>query len=43
MLQQAAVVSNPGENYTISLANDVPVATPGNNEILVKLSCTGLW
>ncbi|KAJ5362776.1 hypothetical protein N7541_003620 [Penicillium brevicompactum] len=42
ILQQAAVVSNPGESYTISLQNDVPVATPGTNEILVKLSCTGL-
>lgn len=43
LLQQAAVVSNPGENYSISLQSDIPVATPGKNEILVKLTCTGLW
>ncbi|CAG8026127.1 unnamed protein product [Penicillium olsonii] len=41
-LQQAAVVSNPGEGYIIALRDDIPVATPGENEILVKLSCTGL-
>jgi propanol-preferring alcohol dehydrogenase len=43
LLQQAAVVSDPGENYSISLQNDIPVATPKKNEILIKLTCTGLW
>ncbi|CAG8902694.1 unnamed protein product [Penicillium egyptiacum] len=41
-LQQAAVVQNPGENATIALRNDMPVASPGQNEVLIKLTCTGL-
>lgn len=43
VLQQAAVVQNPGENANIVLQNDVSVASPGHNEVLVKLTCTGLW
>lgn len=42
-LQQAAVVQNPGEDATITLHNDIPVASPGQNEVLIKLTCTGLW
>jgi propanol-preferring alcohol dehydrogenase len=42
-LQQAAVVVNPGEKAHITLRNDLPVASPGRNEVLVKLTCTGLW
>lgn len=42
-LQQAAVVQNPGENATIILHNDIPVANPGQKEVLIKLTCTGLW
>ncbi|KAJ5766061.1 uncharacterized protein N7511_003677 [Penicillium nucicola] len=40
--QQGAVVVNPGESAQISLRSDLPVATPGPNEVLVKLTCTGL-
>lgn len=42
-LQQAAVVQNPGEKATITLQNNIPVASPGQNEVLIKLTCTGLW
>ncbi|KAJ5953005.1 uncharacterized protein N7479_011418 [Penicillium vulpinum] len=41
-LQQAAVVQNPGENAIIALKNDIPVASPAKNEVLIKLTCTGL-
>ena len=42
-LQQAAVVQNPGDNAQILLRDDVPVGEPGPEEILVRLTCTGLW
>lgn len=41
--QQAAVVEDPGDNFKILLRNDIPVGEPGPEEILVKLTCTGLW
>jgi propanol-preferring alcohol dehydrogenase len=41
--QQAAVVVNPGEKGQIAIRNDLPVTVPGPNEVLVKLTCTGLW
>ncbi|KAJ5638928.1 hypothetical protein N7528_001318 [Penicillium herquei] len=40
--QQAAVVQEPGDDFKIQLHNNVPVGTPGPEEILVKLTCTGL-
>ncbi|PKY04614.1 putative quinone oxidoreductase [Aspergillus campestris IBT 28561] len=40
--QQAALVENPGPAAKIVHRDDIPVATPGPNEILVKLTCTGL-
>jgi propanol-preferring alcohol dehydrogenase len=43
LLQQAAVVQNPGENASIDLQNNIPVSNPGRHEVLVKLACTGLW
>jgi propanol-preferring alcohol dehydrogenase len=43
ILQQAAVVQNPGQNATIAIKDDVPVGSPELNEVLVKLTCTGLW
>jgi propanol-preferring alcohol dehydrogenase len=43
LLQQAAVVLNPGPSYNVSLQSDIPVAKPRENEVLVKLTCTGLW
>lgn len=42
-VQQAAVLQNPGDKFTVVLRNDIPVGNPGPNEVLVKLSCTGLW
>ncbi|KAJ5698070.1 hypothetical protein N7462_000075 [Penicillium macrosclerotiorum] len=41
-LQQAAVVQNPGDDFTVVLREDIPVATPGIDEILIKLNCTGI-
>ncbi|KAF9883898.1 hypothetical protein FE257_002692 [Aspergillus nanangensis] len=41
-LQQAAIVQDPGHQFAVVLRNDIPVANPGPNEILVRLSCTGL-
>ncbi|KAJ5481148.1 hypothetical protein N7539_007042 [Penicillium diatomitis] len=41
-LQQAAVVQDPGPNYTISLCEDSPITSPGPNEALVKLTCSGI-
>lgn len=41
--QTAAVVQNPGPDYTIMLRDDIPVPEPGLGEILIKLECTGLW
>ncbi|KAJ5778747.1 hypothetical protein N7520_001993 [Penicillium odoratum] len=40
--QKAAVVQDPGENFKIVLRDDVPIGEPGPEEILVKLTCTGL-
>ncbi|KAL3462389.1 chaperonin 10-like protein [Aspergillus heterothallicus] len=41
-LQQAAKVVDPGANYKITIHHDVPVPEPVANEVLVKLTCTGL-
>lgn len=41
--QRAVVVQSPGNNYEMIILDDIPVRTPGADEILVKLSCTGLW
>ncbi|KAL2826110.1 chaperonin 10-like protein [Aspergillus cavernicola] len=41
-LQQGAVVVNPGENYKILIQDNIPVREPQDNEVLVKLTCTGL-
>ncbi|PYH40709.1 zinc-dependent alcohol dehydrogenase [Aspergillus saccharolyticus JOP 1030-1] len=40
--QQGAVVLDPGPSYRIVHRDDLPVPTPGDHEVLVKLSCTGL-
>lgn len=42
-LQQAAVLENPGDNFSVVLHDDVPVGNPGTDEILIKLNCTGIW
>jgi propanol-preferring alcohol dehydrogenase len=42
-LQQAAVVENPGDSFTVVLRDNVPVGDPGADEILIKLNCTGIW
>ena len=42
-VQQAAVVENPGDNFTVVLRDNVPVGDPGTDEILIKLNYTGIW
>lgn len=39
---KAACVSNPGPNFTVTLHHDIPVPKPGRNEVLIKLSVTGI-
>ena len=41
--QTAALIENPGPAARLVIRDDIPVATPGSNKILVKLNCTGLW
>ncbi|CEI60036.1 hypothetical protein FVEN_g8168 [Fusarium venenatum] len=41
-LQKAAVIKNPGDEARIVIRSDVPVPSPGKDEILIKLSCTGV-
>ncbi|KAF4448688.1 hypothetical protein F53441_7942 [Fusarium austroafricanum] len=41
-LQKAALVENPGNNARIVIRDDIPVGTPGQGEVLVKLEYTGL-
>ncbi|PCG94705.1 Polyketide synthase, enoylreductase [Penicillium occitanis (nom. inval.)] len=41
--QKAAQVLSPGESFSVSIRDDMPVPEPGPNEVLIKLSCTGLW
>ncbi|OGM49796.1 putative quinone oxidoreductase [Aspergillus bombycis] len=40
--QRAVVVQNPGNNYEMIIRDDIPIRKPGPDEILVKLTCTGL-
>ncbi|KAK4704212.1 hypothetical protein P7C70_g1990, partial [Phenoliferia sp. Uapishka_3] len=39
---KAAVVRNPGKDYTIETIEDFPVPVPGPGQLLLKLNCTGL-
>lgn len=41
--QRAALVQNPGDNFSIALQDGIPIGKPGPDEILVKLNCTGIW
>lgn len=42
-VQTAALIENPGNDAHIVFRSDIPVASPGVNEILVKLAFTGVW
>jgi propanol-preferring alcohol dehydrogenase len=42
-LQKAAVIENPGPKAKITIQHNVPVGTPTGNEILVKLTHSGIW
>jgi len=35
-------VSNPGPTFTVTLHTDIPIPTPGPNEVLIKLHVTGI-
>ncbi|KAH7265635.1 chaperonin 10-like protein [Fusarium redolens] len=41
-VQKAALIKNPGNDARIVTQSDIPVANPGSNEILVKLTFTGV-
>ncbi|KAF4949507.1 hypothetical protein FSARC_13451 [Fusarium sarcochroum] len=41
-VQKAALIENPGDDAKIVIRSDVPVESPGPNEILVKLAFTGV-
>ncbi|KAH8659826.1 putative alcohol dehydrogenase [Xylariales sp. PMI_506] len=41
-VQQAAIIENAGPNGRVVIRDDVPVAEPGPDEILVKLAFTGV-
>ncbi|KPA38428.1 alcohol dehydrogenase 2 [Fusarium langsethiae] len=41
-VQKAALIESPGDEARIIIQSDVPVANPGENEILIKLACTGV-
>ncbi|OQD79304.1 hypothetical protein PENANT_c055G00387 [Penicillium antarcticum] len=42
MTQKAALIQDPGPNGHIILQDSVPVERPGENEVLVKLECSGI-
>ncbi|KAK5082252.1 hypothetical protein LTR05_007396 [Lithohypha guttulata] len=39
---KAACVENPGADFKVVVRDDVPVPQPGNMEVLIKLSVTGI-
>ena len=41
--QQAAVLDNPGPDAQITIRHDIPVGSPGPQEVLIKLTHTGIW
>jgi hypothetical protein len=41
--QQAVKVVDPGENFKIVIRADTPIQELRDHEVLVKLTCTGLW
>lgn len=41
--QLAGWVKNPGANAEITIRNDVPIPKPAEDQVLIKLECTGIW
>ena len=41
--QQAAIVDNPGPDVQITIRYGIPVGSPGPEEVLIKLTHTGIW
>jgi hypothetical protein len=41
--QTAAVIINAGPNGSVDIRNDAMVGKPGKNEVLVKLTHSGIW
>lgn len=42
-VQIAALIKDPGPNAVIEIRQDYPVAQPGDNEVLLKMECSGIW
>jgi len=40
--QLGAWIENPGPDARIKIRNDIPIPTPGPDEVLIKLSCSGV-
>jgi hypothetical protein len=43
ILQTGAWLDSPKPNATLKIRKDLPIASPGPKEVLVKLICTGVW
>ena len=42
LMQTAAWVDRPGPDASVTIRHDSPVPSPGPNEVLVKISCSGV-
>ena len=40
--QFGAWIENPGPNACIKIRDDIPIPSPGPNEVLIKISCSGV-
>lgn len=40
--QIGALIDNPGPSASIRISKDIPIPTPSRNEVLIKLSCSGV-
>ncbi|KAL7939321.1 GroES-like protein [Trichoderma chlorosporum] len=41
-IQIAALIKDPGPNARIEIRHDYPVSLPGENEVLLKMECSGI-
>jgi hypothetical protein len=42
-VQTAALIKDAGPNARIVIRDDYPVSKPGENEVLLKMECSGIW
>ena len=41
--QIGAWVETPGPEAHVEIRNDLPIPSPSEGEVLIKLECTGVW